>query len=467
MATLMETVQEIILEEIDQGITESLPELDPVFTQVVRSAVGVRRDGIGRDWKVKHTFNGSICGAVSWHSPQGETVTMDGSHDGDGFTLFGDGHTWQGIGEMPGAGIIQKVIQLVQGRTNFPVPMELMRSDLLSASTGSAVAQIIKGFAKRYNLAGIHCFWKEDTNNVIGTITPTGNITTASTGQVYTLTAGRIRSFFPGLLLDPYQSNSIIGSVDNPVAVTAVDYLAKKITIRTVTGTRAVGTTSTDFKPHNVDSQSPAGLIDWVKSSGTLFNNALSLTKYPQFRSIVDSGFSGALESENLNKVIGGFVDAYGTELDTIVTTAGTMLGFIQNMESTQQLIRYNVQGKAINVTAGFQPFGYVYDGRTFQFLTSPNCQIGNVWVLKLRGGNIRKYVPPRLPGSKSDGRFSGEIEFVAPLWGSSTIFAPLHDTNGKQTNMLQAPGYSYMEFTPQFPQAIRASTFGENVYTG
>lgn len=510
--TIMDSLSKTIKEEIDPTINETLPELDPTFKQIARSSVGVTRDGIGRDWKKIQVFSTSIAGTHTWRSAAGGSL-VDGLGGRNlqveaGAGQYGTGslRTWQTLDQMTTPGFVQRYCTLVQGYGNFHVPLDVMRTDKLDASVGSVVAQITKGAAKREALSQVHAFWKLGhastytpgagvQGNLIGTITSISasaqDIPAPTSAPVECkLQSGRIRSFFPGLLIDIFAAagTSVINST-NPVVVMRVDYLKKSIWIKKTAGSAAsngiVANTaspllvlpwnngSTDLTSTTA-SYSPSGLVDWIKMATTAESDSspttsvfgINLKWYPQFSSIVDTSLSGALTSDVLNKYIGGFSDAYGSELDTILTTPGVILGFLENIDSGAQLLRYDTQGEALAVEAGFMPFGYVHDGKKYRIMTSPNCPTGVVYVLKLGDKNIQKIVPPRLDGVRSDSKFSSEIEFVAPVFGGNGIFMPAYNTSGQLTDAVQAPYLTYCEFMPKMVQGIKIGTFAENIYT-
>lgn len=503
MSTLMTTVSQILRQEIDQGIPDSLPELDPAFKQIARSSVGVERNGIGRDWKKLQVFSGSLAGAHSWRSALGPAPSLDGADAAatSGPSLFGAGtlRTWQSVDNIASPGFVTRTISLVQGYGNFHVPLDLMRSDKLDASVGSMVAQIGKGAAKRQALSQVHAFWKlgqigsqVSSNNAIAVVIPySGSSVTVtnSTPVEVKLTNGRIRSFFPGLILDFYLSSdgSLLGfSTTNAIAIVMrVNYLKKTIWVRRVSGGADFNITAADpvivmpadngASATNNDitaaskTFSPSGLTDWIKAADGAGANSvygIVLDRYPQFSSIVDTSLSGALTSDILNKYIGGFSDAYGSELDTILTTPGVILGFLENLDSGAQLLRYDTQGEALAVEAGFMPFGYVHDGKKYRIMTSPNCPTGIVYVLKFGDKNIQKLVPPKLDGTRADGRFESEVEFVAPVFGGNGIFMPAYTSTAQLADAVIAPYINIMEFVPKMVQGIKIGTFAENIYT-
>lgn len=497
MADLMDTIADIIKVEIDQGIEDSLPELDPVVAQAIPTATGVYKSGLGHDWKVKHTFSGSMSGSHGWRSPLGGSPDLSGAFGttatpATNFGIYGTDsvQTWQNMNQISNTGFIQKELQLKEGYGNFNIPLQLLRADKLDASVGSAVAEIIKGAAMREALSEVHAFWKEAPTGAtlsqnIGGFTAAGEVVDATgLSHEFTLTTGRIRSFFPGLAIRLWESDGTTAANANgtenvePTWVASVDYTRK--TIRLKTRADSVSTTLNSaayfITPFSAESSvaanavvSPSGLADWVRTSSGTVGAAnrvfgIDLEVYPQFQSLVNTGESGALSSDLLNKYIGGFVDAYGSQLDTIVMTAGTMLGFLENIDSTSQLVRYDVQGTALNVKAGFQGMGYMYDGKVYRIMTSPNCPTGVVYVLKLGGQNLRKYVPPRLDRAGTQSEFRSRCEFLGPVLGYSNIFIPVRSSDAV-TDFLQAPYYNWCEYSPRDVKSIKMGTFDENIF--
>lgn len=490
MASVMDVVSEGIRETIDQGIGDMLPKLDPVMKNIIRTSTGVARSSIGRDWEVRHTYCGSISGAHYFRAAAGPDVSV-GASTNSNLTVFNTGQGWQGLDEMSGPGLLQRTIQLKQGIGNFPVPLHILQSDRLDASVGPVISKLVQGAARRHSLSDVHCFWKlEATGNAIARITADGSGTDiTTTPQEFTLADGRIRMFYPGLFVDLFgdtggaSTTAGVDVTDNlnntstSVVVRSVDYVNQKIKLRTVSGTAALAANETVWivpgskgsdRTAGTVANAPGGLVDFIKSTGNLYGTSIALSSFPEWGSIVDTSLSGALESDILNKYVAGFMDAYGVDLDTLLMTTGVMTGFLENINSTQQLIEYNLQGEALDITAGFHPLGYMFDGRVFKLATSPNCHRGTCWGVKLNEQNWKKYVPPRLPRSRADGRFAGEVEFVSPAMGFNSIFQPLHNSSDASvTNIMQAPYQNFCEYAFDDPRGIRLGIFEENIYEG
>lgn len=489
MATLLATLANYLRETIEPGIKDVLPKLDSVTTQLLRTGDGVKRvDGgnFGRAFEVRHTYEGALAGTHEWYSPLGGDVTTSGVSGTGSFNVFGTGTGWPGIGDMAGGNTIQRKLVLTQGRGSLPVPLQLLMADKLDASIASILGVLVRAGAKRFGLAGIHSFWKLSSYNTIGTFVSdgTGLTTTLSTGsQTVTLVTGRIRSFYRGLFVNLFTDsggapNQQIGG-SAKIAIFAVNYRTQQIKIACVSGSQALTISNTfHITPrHSADTtattaagtaestiNAPQGLADWHKSSGTLFSATIDLAKYPEFTSTVETAYSGPLTATVLNEQVGGIIEAYDTDLDTLVTTQGTLNAFLENLESTQQLIRFEGQDKALAVKAGFMPMRYMFNGRELRIMTSRNCPKGIVWVLKLKDGNYKKYVPPGWDKTGRRTEYTEEVQFVGTRLGYTTDIIPV---GGTHTDVLAMPYIQHLQMAPTNPQAVKLGTFDETIYQG
>ena len=130
----------------------------------------------------------------------------------------------------------------------------------------------------------------------------------------------------------------------------------------------------------------------------------------------------------------------------------GVLLGFIDNIDTVNQggvtsgstdtvypgRFRYERQGKALDVEAGWDTFSYRFGGRkldmyTSRYLAKGRCISGLF--------DLTRFVPPPIPGSKMDARIGDEFQFLASSGSSAydSIFTRA-DFNNRFTNMLQAP---------------------------
>ena len=74
-------------------------------------------------------------------------------------------------------------------------------------------------------------------------------------------------------------------------------------------------------------------------------------------------------------------------------------------------------------------------------------CISGRLYGIKLNNGNIKRYIPPKVAGS--DGRIGSEVEFLAPLGGSNSIFKIAHASSGASQALLEAPFWQYCLVCP------------------
>lgn len=495
MATITDTVDNILREQIADGISDSLPKLDETFKKVFTSSMGVERGSTGRDWQVKMTFSGSIAGNKFWRPAAGGTVAQDGSSGQQGFTVYGATamQRFLNANEMAAPGWIQKTVTLKKGVGGFPVPLNLLRADKLDAAIGSQLTELVRGTSMGEALSQIQAFFKISVDHAIvrGTLgatsiaTGSGTTFTMSSGSGadpsvpgYGATAGpgRVRALYPGFaayLRGEDAIDTAIGVDGQPVWADTVDYKAKTAKLKIATGSSITGlSTSTVYRVYRyrpdhqtvvtTNSTAPSGLIDFHKTGSTdLFG--IDQTKRPQFNSHVTTTYSGALTSRHLNREIGGFNQALGLQLDTILMPEGVLLGFVDNVEGTQQLLRYNVQGEPLSIEAGFSKLGYHYNGKVYAVETSANTHPKLVWILKLGDGNYRKYVPPKLSGAESQAGFSGEVEWVNPVMGSRNIFRPMLSSDAL-TDFMAADYETWCEFCPKQLPAIQLGSFDEEI---
>lgn len=484
--TVMAAIANYLRETIDEGLTDVLPDIDPYMRNTWKTSLGVyetqqRGGGIGRAFEAKHTYEAGLAGTQEWVSALGGSdASLSGASGGDGITVYGlPSAGWPSIADMAAGGTIQATYALVQANGGYPIPMHLLAADKLNAAIASSVNSIVRGAAKRSLLSDAHVLWKLNASNSIATFVGTSDTNSgfSTTPIALTLASGRIRSFYRGLAVSIFSDSAGLPNAEKnnscKIFVVRVNPADNIIWVRTVSGTTSAMATGSTFHilPRNSRgssaelSNSPNGLVDFHKASGTIAGN-ISLTSYPELASLVSTSQTGALTSDVLNAVIAKMMEDFGVELDTIVTTQGVVQGLVQNQETIGQLVRYEVQGEAIAVKAGYAPVKYVINGKEFRILVSPMCPKGHVWIQKLGDKNYVKYTPPKYPSTTTKSEFSGEIEFVGPLFGSNNEFMPQYATDGSTvtlTDKLMVPYVKRVQFGCRNPRAIHLSEFSEN----
>lgn len=494
--SLIDFVQDQLKEELVMGLKESLPDIDPVMGRLCLNSKNVTRDSIGRDWKVLHTFDATgvtgLAHAVPLRGGLGESMTqsglltVDGGNNSKGYSLFGGPQmtTWPSADMLPTNAFLRRTITLKKHIASCPIPITLTQMDSLPG-VGSMVNSILKGFIRQINMLKLNNFWKLNSDGRIATGTMAAGVTTVgTTARVLTLTGGRIANLYPGMVVVPRNDATAAETGESqtePVFINSVDYRAKTITIVKPSGTqlssmddggtvilyryRADHVTNPSFTTTNYDM---SGLEDWLVDDATSTVYGIPFASFQQFRSWKSSSYSGALDSSALNKMFGGFMEAYGSDaVDTIVTTDGVWLGFVDNIESTQQLLRYESQGQATNFVAGTKgKLKYLFNGKELEVIQTKHCPTGTVYGLKLGSGNVKMYIPPALPKAGTQAGHSQEVEFIGKAIGYPSNIVPLPSsaTSTLTTDGTHLPAQFYCEVVPDQLQGIKMSTFSENI---
>jgi len=196
MATIMDSLDPIIREELSGGVQDMMQDLDPISTRIATTSTGVHRDSIGRDWKVIHMFQTSLGGAFVWSSAAGSNVLAAPTTS----VVYDTPSNFPSALDSAAPGTVQRTLTLVQGSGNFVVPLHILQADMLAATQTNYVARLIQAVAKMTANNKLVNFYSADTFNSIAAVSSvtSGGGTGAATVTVV-INAGRIRSFFEGV----------------------------------------------------------------------------------------------------------------------------------------------------------------------------------------------------------------------------------------------------------------------------
>ncbi len=476
MATITDAVQLTLEQKIVPTIFESLWELDPVYPMIKRSSMGVVRNrGIGRGWEILKTWTTGVAGGAKFLSVAGGNV-LSGPL---GFTSYDTPQSFQAVDEVTAPAFVQSNVTLIEHRGNFYLPHQILRADRLNASIGSVVAQNLKGVstllaqqeaaifysssASTGELAGIG----DTSGNVANKTSPAADTTVMLFDLSGTDASGRVHRFRSGMMIDLYDSTGTTKrNVGYFLIVDNVDPLDNKVHVRRVDG----GTFQTDtvlgggvtYAGDGGDddiivikdsvNQAPKGLESWIADGSTVTSFfGIDVRNYSQFRSYVPSALNAALTENLLNRHFAKFFESFpGQKIDTMLTTMGVLIGFIDNLDTYNTAVasqpgrfRYDRNGMPLTVEAGWEAFRYRFASRSVEIFTSTYANSGTAYCGKIRGGGLTRYVPPPIPGAKVDSRFGTEVEFVAPIGGAGGmggIFKHAHGTTGATTDFVEAP---------------------------
>lgn len=501
MATVLDGLDRLLEEDLSGGVQDSLPGLDTLWKTLFTTAMGVERNGLGRDFKVIHTFQEGVSGAIKW-VPIGGTSTTFTSLDQGGSTHFQATHAtaaFPGLDEHASPGHVQKIITLAKAMGNVLIPHEWIRAGRLSAAIADASSEIIRGAAMNVAQAEINSWYTMGPGTAsagalaqVATEPTFANVRGTNDKATFVVKNGSIRNFYVGMVVQFYRSNGTT-KVSEQCIVDSVTYLPNESTdtggygkITVVSAAAAAENLSTldttGIDPDDIivrygslaggaTSYAPLGPEQWLISSGTAFN--INVATYPQFQSIVKA-VNDVLSETQLNRYFGRFFQAYGmmNMPDTIVTSMGVTNAHVENSVGFGRMDRTN---SPFLIADGWD-FGAVpfqFNGMKMRWHVSPLMPStssmtaatqngGRLWAMKLRDQNIRRYVAPMLPQSTSMAPFPAEVEFMYPQ--KNTIFKPYHDTNGRTTEFQEAPFYKHCAFAPKFMPGIKLTGLTENL---
>ena len=185
------------------------------------------------------------------------------------------------------------------------------------------------------------------------------------------------------------------------------------------------------------------------------------MTFFPQFTSYV-AAVSAVITENSLNAYVGKFEEAYDCELDTILTTPGVTIKYLEQPHEGASRQTYMRQGTTLNFASGFADVSYAYEGRTMTWHATRWVTQGQLYVLKLQGSNIKRYVPPALPQAGSKSGFAQEVEFIGPAIGYNGIFVPVQDSSANIIRMVQAPFDMLYQIAPDDVRSIKLTSITE-----
>jgi len=497
----IEVLSDYIREELPTVVDECLPAISPVYKYIETTSMGVVRDRIGRNWQIEHTYATGLAGLIQSADVRGPAFldaadyTQNRVLDSSSANLT----PFPNAIHAPHSASIQRILTLHKSTGNFSIPVAWIQADSLGASVHSKVTQDIKAVGQLRALTEAQSFFMGSSNALGQLLTYTG---TGEASGYFTCTldqtTGRTAFLRPGMLVDVYANNSGTpnwgstggthhkndtstgapwGTTYVPLIISDIDYTNGTIKVAAVRNTSLASGSITQIAIGdwlvlaNCGTTSGRemktwGLEDWIKSSGTIMGGSggtevLDLDTYSQFKSIV-AAVNGPLTDSVLNKYVGGFLDAYtGTELDTFITTTGVTMKYLEQPTLSNNRMFYDRTGKALSVMGGWDDVGYSFNGKKFNWITSSMCLAGRLYAIKLGGGNLKKYVPPRIGGT--DGRVGTDLEFLAPLGGSSGIFMVARSSTGAAMEVLEAPFWQYCLIAPEEVKGVKLTGLTES----
>lgn len=513
MATVTEALSNVIEQKIEPTIYEAGWKLDPIYPLLKRSSDGVKNTGIGRNWTVIRPWVLGVSGGAKFQSARGSNIVSGPQH----FNVYGTPQTFPQLDETVGRAYIQSTTELIEQQGNIFLPQQFFRLEQLQATVGPIIAQELMGFSRLVTQQEMAMFYSTSpTSKALATVGDTsvtfanasGDTSAVEFNIAGTSSVGRVHRFIPGMHVDLYTADGltkanlgfrlVIDNVDPSRIASGVK--APRIRIRRIDGGEfqtttvlngggTLGGTAFDLGLLVIaDSinQGPSVLENWIADGSTGFTSffGIDVRNFGEYKSYVvgdtghdasGSAIGSALNNTILNRHYGWFWESFpGKELDCAITTMGVLIGFIDNLDSGQAGIsgtvnggrmRYDVQGETLKVNAGWRGFEYSFGDRSIEIYTSTYCQPGAWYAGKLKNGGLTRYIPPGLPGAKSDSKIGNELEFVMGMGqsgGYRGIFGNVYSSSGAFTNFMQAPCVRNWQFMPEQPNFMKLAGLTE-----
>jgi hypothetical protein len=377
---------------------------------------------------------------------------------------------------------------------NLGIPITWIQGEQLSSNQIRQVALDIRKVGEGRALQEATSFFMPANNCVaqIDNWTTGQGKTTANAASTFTVKAGtgRTQYFRVGQMVDiladsggtPQFGTATNGSDRRnystsyyPLIISNVNYLTGVITVSSTANADISGLSIADddwiiLRDNHVSATREMrtyGLNDWIKASGqimggsatigNILNPGLDIDSQSQFASHVKA-VNAPITDSVLNTEFGLFAQAYtGSVLDTIVTTMGVQMKYLESPTLSNNRMVWERQGNALDYVGGWDRIMYTFGGQRFKWLVSNLCLGGHLYGLKLANSNIKRYIPPRI-GATND-EVGSEVEFVASLPqgnNGGSIFKLAHSSAGQTTVVLEAPFMEYVLVAPVDVRSIK-----------
>lgn len=486
-SSLVAQMERTTVEDFGSTIRDATHDIDPWSKKLVESNMGVTRDGLGRGWQKIQVFKTGLGGAASWRSVAGPAPTVPNSSTdsalGDTlqFAIYGTPQTFPPATEHTVPAYVQKSCTLKEMYGSFTVPLEILRLDQLSTNMANQYAAIVDGAAKRVALREILAYWATSNGGYISlTASGTRSLTpTSAAGTPTTFTAADGLSYYDclriqaGETVDIFRNSSgtwtQLNATNQPVFVLHSDPVARQLTVLAAGGSDVTISTGyvIEFHPRSsstLDSGSvvtsqPTPLESVIVNSGSPYG--LSLTNYPYFKSVIAS-VDGPLTETILNRYVALAMHskAMADRPDSLVTTPGVKANYIASLDYSG---RREARRTPIRINDGIaEGWDYTYDGTNMSVDCSNFCPAGTLYGLKMREGNWKKIVPPKIPGHGTESKFGDGVEFVGSVTHPS-IFVPTRATStASMTDFVEAPFKRWVEFLPECISGLKITGLHE-----
>ena len=512
--TVWESNRPAIQELLNKTIAVTMFEEDPIWRKMGLTGEGMTSMGpISRDLLIHKLLSTRVnTGVVEEGAPYG-----DFSLYGEGrLTSFGDkiqrqGSPVQGFPD-PFNGVMPKFyrfsIPLRSRVASLGLTLDLARSDIMDPVIGKMVSEIFLGFAQTWTEYFTHDFYADQSVSYKLSSIGTGS-SVDSVGRTVTFTPpdNTIDRYSYGQAVDLFNTTTRLNEVGGTrvrVYVAKIDPVQNKVVLAleqdttllagadftTITG--AISSSTIAVRANSYSSTkgftSVAGINSYMKFGGSADNDiyllgaeainsstlggAIDVRAHPEFRSLKWDLAGDTLTEHKMRLYLDAWKRAKGRlgrnhSLDTWLGTPGQLRAYQATKIAAEYYDRGTSGQHSLTNEGGVDELAFIHDGKKYTLMTSNRIEAGTSYMVKLGGGNWKKYVPPKTPGTQGGGDKVPSFvpfEFVGSyLNGTSSIQLPYRNSAGRPTTGFEMPGDMRMQVAPDQPDGIKFVNVAED----
>lgn len=476
---------------LNRTLTHTFSNIDPAFERMQITSEGVVKEGFSRDYSVRKIFTAGTSGMVSF-DPSQKTVY------GDAMTSFaGIGATFDPLKGFvdPRQGLIPTPFQMEITLTGLEASLMLTK-EILNLKSFQAVGdmweKIVMGWANNIKRTRATAWYTADSTYAISTIASAGTDADGTVDDGQSAASGGIRYIWVRI------TDGTINRLEQgmPVDVRdkdSGDFYIRRNDVHNIAANQTVGSRlrlfvgpvdrgrkvamlwSPDMTEAQMESIVATDKIHWPNTKGdgtsTTFYHFLGLNSFirrtqeptlsttvlgvdvaqhPEFSSI-NEALNGVLTQQVLRKYLSKFSEVYGPygyDVDTGLCRRGVYNNYLTNYDVISRRDTTN-QPLTVANEGSRGRWAINHDGMGLDIGLSDFCNSGEFYMLKMKGGNWKRYVPPSVGGSgggPANIPAYMEFEFIGSELGYTGTKIPIMSSDGTPTRGFGFYGESRMQ---------------------
>lgn len=225
------------------------------------------------------------------------------------------------------------------------------------------------------------------------------------------------------------------------------------------------------------------GLVNFLKTSSSQSFYGVPCSSIPTLLATYVANLGDYLSERRWNRILGQHRTQLGARFmpDTVITTFGVVNGALQNqfnfgsatvpysggtnnvfgiVAPTYDVAQRGKSGYKATFTDG--ELGLGHGGQMFNVLTDSLAMRKNLFSIITRDNNLKRLIPPPVPGSGRKSQFGSSIEFMDDLAGNAWDWA--RASGGGKTDFLEANYIMTCQHFMEMPQGIRIRGITESI---